>query len=148
MKIVRLPPEAKPAQDFQSMADSGFSLVEVVVSMFVLALLSLALVPALITGLKQSVANAVLTSATHILASRLDQVRVQSATCAAVTAFAAASVPDFTDTSGAVLRVTQSIGSCPVGYPGTVSYTVSVIRTDTSAELVSATTQVFLQSAN
>ncbi len=116
--------------------------------MFVLALLSLALAPALIAGLKQSAANAVLTSATHILASRLDQVRLQSASCASVSAFAAASVPDFTDTSGAVLRVSQSLGGCPATYPGTVSYSVSVLRTDTSAVLVSASTLVFIQSAN
>jgi prepilin-type N-terminal cleavage/methylation domain-containing protein len=128
--------------------DNGVSLVEVVVAMFVLALLSLALIPALIASIKQSATNALLSSATQIVSARLDEARVQSATCSALTALAAANVPDVRDSSGISLHVNQQLGACPATYPGTVAITVSVIRTDTSAQLVSASTLVFLQSAN
>lgn len=130
------------------LSDRGVSLVEVVVAMFVLALLSLALIPALIASIKQSASNSILSSATHILSARLDQARGQSSTCSAVTELANATIPDVKDSSGVYLRVSQQIGSCPTSYPGTVTYSVSILRVDTQASLVSATTKIYVQSVN
>jgi prepilin-type N-terminal cleavage/methylation domain-containing protein len=128
--------------------NAGFSLVEIVVAMFVLAALSLALVPALILGIKQSATNAVLAAASNLATARLDVAVAQSPTCTALANFAATSVPNVVDSHGVILHVTQTLGACPSFYPGTVAFTVAVSRLDTAATLISATTLLYVGGAN
>jgi prepilin-type N-terminal cleavage/methylation domain-containing protein len=129
-------------------ANAGFSLVEIVVAMFVLAALSLALVPALILGIKQSATNAVFAMASGIATARLDAAAAQSPTCTALSNFAATSVPNVVDSHGVILHVTQTLGTCPSSYPGTIALTVAVSRMDTAATLISTTTLLYLGGAN
>lgn len=129
-------------------SDGGFSLVEIVVAIFILAALSLALIPALVVGVQQAKNNAVIASATEMLTSRLDDSRGQSASCQALTAFAASTVADQVESHGVLLHLSQSLGACPATYPGTVSYTVSVVRQDTGAVLATSTELIYLQSAS
>ncbi len=131
-----------------SVSEQGFSLVEIVVSMLVLAGLSLTLIPALTASVVQSANNAVLASATHILSGRMDTARAQATTCQALGAFASTSVPDVASVRGITIRVSQTLGSCPTSYPGTVTFTVDVRRTDTAAVLATATTLLYVASAN
>ncbi|WP_253786227.1 type IV pilus modification PilV family protein [Rhodoluna limnophila] len=131
-----------------TVSNQGFSLVEIVVAMFVLATLSLALVPALLAGIQQSTNNAVLSMATHLLSSRLDAARQAGSTCDSVVAFLASTFPDTTDSRGITLHVADELAACPTFYPGTVALTVSVSRLDRNQELVRATTLIYLQSAN
>jgi type II secretory pathway pseudopilin PulG len=126
----------------------GFSLVEIVVAIFVLAALSLALIPALVAGVQQSKNNAVIAAANELLASRLDQARGQTASCQSLTSFSASTVTDVVESHGVSLHLTQVLDACPAAYPGTVRYTVTVVRTDTSSVLVTASTLIYLQSAS
>ena len=129
-------------------SEAGFSLVEIVIAMFVLAALSLALVPALIAGLKQSSQNAILATASGVLTARLDAAQAQAKTCTAISTFVASTVPNFTESHGVTLHVTQSIDACPSAYPGTVALTVAVSRTDTGATLIQTTTKLYVNSEN
>ena len=61
-------PQAKSA----SANDEGFTLVEVVVSIIVLALIALALLPLLIQGIKQSAQAAAIASAVQLANSQVD----------------------------------------------------------------------------
>lgn len=128
--------------------DEGFSLVEIVVAIFILAALSLALIPALVVGVQQAKNNAVIAAATEMLSARLDDSRGQTKSCQALTAFAASTVADQIESHGVALHLDQSLGACPSSYPGTVRYSVTVIRTDTGAVLATASSLIFLQSAS
>ncbi len=128
--------------------DQGFSLVEIVVAIFILAALSLALIPALVVGVQQSKNNAVIAAATEMLTSRLDDSRGQTASCQALTAFAASTVADQIESHGVSLHLQQSLDACPSSYPGTVRFTVTVVRTDTGAVLATASSLIYLQSAS
>lgn len=131
-----------------SKSEAGFSLVEIVVAIFILAVLSLALIPALVVGVQQAKNNAVIAAATEMLTSRLDDSRGQASSCQAITSFAASTVADQVESHGVSLHLTQVLGGCPSSYPGTVTYTVTVTRQDTGAVLATASTLIYLSSAS
>ena len=139
----RYPTTASPAE-----SEAGFSLVEIVVAIFVLAGLSLSLIPVLVSGIRQTASNSVLALATHVVSTRMESAQVQLPTCEAVMAFAASAVPEIQTISGATLRVQQVLDACPSQYPGTVRLKVAVVRTDTGVEVSRATTLLYLKSAN
>lgn len=147
MEVKRALPNTRMGSNSR-VSERGFSLVEIVVSMLVLAGLSLTLIPALIASVVQSANNAVLASATHILSGRMDTARAQATTCQALSAFATTAVPDVSSVRGITLHVTQSLGSCPTSFPGTVVFTVDVLRNDTASVLATATTLLYVVSAN
>lgn len=136
------------AKPIHAKQDSGFSLVEIVVAIFILAALSLALIPALVVGVQQAKNNAVIAAATEVLTSRLDDSRGQASTCQAITSFAASTVADQIESHGVSLHLNQVLGACPATYPGTVKYTVTVTRLDTGAVLATASTLIYLASAS
>lgn len=128
-------------------ADAGFSLVEIVVAMFILALVAVSLAPMLVSSLQQTSTNALATQATHLASVQMDAVRAQTANCAAMSAYANSTLPVVATGQGVSLSITQTLGACPATYPGTAQFTVNVRRTDTNALLATATTLVYLQSA-
>ena len=123
-------------------SDSGFGLVEIVISMFMLAALAIAFVPVLIQGLKQSAANTTLATATQLVNERMQLAQSAGSTCSVVAGLGI--TEDFTDPRGVVIRVTTTVGTCPAG-AGTVSVTASAVRLDTAAQIASAATLVFVQ---
>jgi prepilin-type N-terminal cleavage/methylation domain-containing protein len=122
--------------------DRGFGLIEVIVSMFLLGVIAVAIIPVLVQGLRLSTTNAGLAAATQLANQQIEQVR-GATSCAAVTPATVTAT-----TQGIPLRATRNIGTtCPTqstGYPTTIRVSVSVIRTDTSAVLASASTLVFV----
>lgn len=120
--------------------DEGFGVIEVVVAMFLLGLVAVAIIPILVAGLRLSVQNTVVASATQLANQQIEQVRSATA-CASVTAATTTS-----SVHGIPLKAVRTIGTtCPAsGYPTTVNVTVTVTRTDTSAVLVSTRTLVFV----
>jgi type II secretory pathway pseudopilin PulG len=122
-------------------ADEGFGIVEIIVSMLILAILSMALLPVLIMGLKQSAANTPLATATQMVNDRIRAAQALGPVCTNVAT--AAGMQSITDPRGVVLQATTVVGSCPAGV-GTVSVTTTVVRTDTGSELASATTLVLV----
>ena len=121
--------------------DKGFGLVEIVVSMLILALLSMALLPVLVQGLQQSVTNSTLATATQLANDRIRAAQAQAPVCANVGT--TAGVKTLTDDHGVPLKATTTVGSCPTG-TGTVSVSVSVIRSDSGKVLTTASTLVLV----
>lgn len=115
--------KTEPAQD-------GFGLVEVIVSMFLLALLSLAFLPLLISSLTATVRNSTVTTASQLLAEQLDRVPTVDRNCAALQAFAAEPATVTVDDRGTEYRATKSVTACPTGpgaFPGRLTVTLRVV---------------------
>lgn len=119
--------------------DDGFGLVEVVVSMLVLAVLALALLPLLIQGLKVSASNATMATATQLVDSAMDAASSVTTCNSLVTGTAPSS-----DSRGNALSIVKTRATCPSTFPGTVSYSVTVTRVDTGAVVARAATLVFV----
>ncbi|MBG6107944.1 type II secretion system protein [Frigoribacterium sp. CG_9.8] len=120
--------------------ERGFGLIEIVVTMFLLMIVSVALLPLLVQGLKLSAVNATLTAAGQLASGQIELLRSQSL-CSAIT-------PTSTTTtaSGVTLLVSRAVSSsCPTsGYPTTVPVSITVTRTDTSVVVASANTLIFV----
>jgi Tfp pilus assembly protein PilV len=123
-------------------SDTGFGLIEIVISMFVLAAISLAFLPLLIQGLRQSAANTTLATATQLVNERMQLAQAGGPICSNVSAVGG--TEDFTDPRGVVIRVTTVVGTCPTG-TGTVGVTATAVRLDTTATLATSSTLVFVQ---
>ena len=123
-------------------SDSGFGLIEITISMFLLAILAMLFLPLLVQGLKQSAANTTLATGTQLVNERLRLAQAAGPICSSVSALGGTTT--FTDPRGVVIRVTTTVGACPTG-TGTVSVAVAAIRTDTSASLASASTLVLVR---
>lgn len=122
--------------------DAGFGLVEVIVSMVILAVIAIAFLPVLIQGMKQSVANSTLATATQLVNERLQLAQASGPTCTNV--LLVAGEQDFVDDHGVTIHVTTTVGACPAAV-GTVEVAVVTTRLDTSAVLAEADTLVFVQ---
>lgn len=115
--------------------DEGFSVVELIIAMFLLAILALAVLPLLIGATTSSAVNKSLVAATTYANSQLAPIRVQfpndgaSNSCAAVAARAATGVVD--SASGLLADVTVS--ACPASLPGTVTVTAKVYKSGSAA---------------
>ncbi len=123
-------------------SDNGFGLIEIIVSMFMIAALAIAFIPLLVQGLKQSSANTTLATATQLVNERMQLAQGAGTTCSVVTALGV--TEDFTDPRGVVIRVTTTVGTCPAG-PGTVDVSATAVRLDTTQQIAEAETLVFVQ---
>ncbi|KFF58463.1 hypothetical protein JF66_18375 [Cryobacterium sp. MLB-32] len=123
--------------------DAGFGLIEIAVSMFLLGLLAVAFLPFLVQGVKQSSANGTLATATQLVNRETENARAQT-TCTGLTA----ATSTVLDARGVTLRVTRTVGgTCPTpasSYPMTVPVAVTVVRTDTGAQVAAAKTLIFV----
>jgi type II secretory pathway pseudopilin PulG len=127
--------------------EAGFGLIEIVVSMFLLAIVALALIPVLISGMKGAASNADIAAATQLANGDIQRARSLGSVCSALTAFGAESPAPVTTARGIRLQVHHAPVTCPGTYPGVATVTVSVTRSGGTASLASATTQVYLTSA-
>lgn len=114
--------------------DTGFSLAELVVAMFLLAILALAALPLVIGSTQTSSVNRSLVSATTFANAQLAPIRATYTDDAAGTSCAALRSLARTDVagpSGSGLLADIVIGACPASgtYPGTVAVTISVTTT-------------------
>ena len=123
-------------------SDTGFGLIEIVISMFMLAALAIAFVPILVQGLKQSAANTTLATATQLVNERMQLAQGAGTTCGVVAALGV--TEDFTDPRGVVIRVITTVGTCPTG-AGTVAVSAAAVRQDTAEQIAIAETLVFVQ---
>ena len=124
----------------QSPDERGFGLIEIVVAMLLLAVVSMAVLPLLVQGLKLSALNATVAAATQLANQQVELVRSQSL-CSAI-------VPTTTTVTsqGVTMQVSRTVGiSCPAaGYPIAVPVSVSVSRAAPSAVLATVKTLVFV----
>ncbi|TFB96787.1 hypothetical protein E3O42_16750 [Cryobacterium adonitolivorans] len=121
-------------------------MIEIVISMFLLALLAVAFLPLLVQGVKQSSANSTLAAATQLVNNEMELARSRL-TCSSLTP-TSYSVADPRGVTLNVVRTGMAAGSCPTQtvppasptYPITVPMTVTVTRADTGAVVSSART--------
>jgi Tfp pilus assembly protein PilV len=128
----------------------GFGIIEIVVSMFILAIISLAALPVLVQGLQLTALNATRSTATQLMQEQLEYARAQEPTCAAIAALNG-DAASATDPRGVVLKVTRAVSICPsaaAAYPTTVALTVTVRRQSSDALLSSAVTRIYVKKAS
>jgi Tfp pilus assembly protein PilV len=88
--------------------DAGFGMIEIVVSMFMLALLAIAFLPVLLTGVRSTASNAVTATATQLANQSLEATRASTfATCAALQGLRSTTVED--DGRGGDLQVIRTV---------------------------------------
>ena len=124
---------------------SGIGLIEIVVSMFLIALLAMAFLPLLITSLKSTRVNSSSAAATQLVSQQLAQLRILPATCASTEQFRDAIVDPVTDARGVVLTTQRIVDDCPASLPGTVR--VRVVVTDSDGTSSEATTLFMVVTA-
>lgn len=116
----------KSARSGEHEDEAGFGLIEIVVSMFMLALIAVALLPLLVQGIQASAKNATIAAATQLVNQQIEQARSSATTCVGLRTYGLATVPTVTDPRGVVLQPVRSVGTCPTTFPGTVAFTSSV----------------------
>lgn len=132
---------ARSSETGMSRGEEGVGLIEIVISMLLLAILAVALVPILVQGLKQSASNATLASATQLANEKIEQARAWK-TCGDVVA----STTSVTESRGVALTVDMTVGSCAPSAenPVSVPVTVVVTRGDTGGVVTTTKTLVFI----
>lgn len=122
--------------------DSGLGLVEIVVAMFLFAIMAVAFLPAIIRGYEATRTNTTLSTATQLLSGQLESLRTTSGpSCASLLIFNATPV---TDDRGVALRPTRTV-TCPLAYPGTARVVVGMVN-DANSPIATATTLVVVAS--
>lgn len=91
------------------LSDAGFSIVEVIIAMFLLAIIAVALLPALVNGIRYSSQQSAVATATRQLNSLVEQAR-QTPSCGALSS--AAATKTFTDGAGRTLTSSGVVGTC------------------------------------
>lgn len=130
----------------RSTRDDGFSIVEIIIAMFLLMVLALALLPLLIGATQTSAVNRSLVAATAYANELLATVRAdfpndETHTCAEVETLETAGLavtppPSFT--------AAFEVGACPADLPGVIVVTVNVFETGTATPLVALPTMVLV----
>jgi type II secretory pathway pseudopilin PulG len=121
---------------------AGVSVVEIIMAMFILAVMSIGVLPLMMGAVGASANNRDLVAATALANAELATIQADfpntgENSCAAVKAAAATGV---TDPSGSGATATISVADCPADYPGTVTVRVEGFRprtTHASVELAS-----------
>jgi type II secretory pathway pseudopilin PulG len=127
--------------------DSGMGMVEIVVSMFLLAIVAMSFLPVLIQGMRGTVTNATAATAGQLVSQQIDAARALPATCAALSAFDDAAVPSTSDARGTVFYPHRQVGACPAAYPGVVTVRVWITEGASTAVTTEAKTLVYVSSA-
>lgn len=133
--------------------ENGFGIIEVVVSMFLLGIMSVSFVPLLLNSWKDTGANTTIATATQIVNEQIEGARaVRSATsstpsCADVLAYLQVTLPPVIDPRGITLQPQWNPTSCPPMYPGVVRASVEVSRVGLATPIASAVTLIYVATA-
>ncbi len=129
--------------------DAGLGLVEVVIAMLLLMVLSLAVLPLMITATQSSVGNREMVKANALANSTVAALRAQFPDHSTETS--CGSVRAVTGEADAETGLTTTVtfpGGCPAQYPGTVTVTVSVARSaEPGTPLGTVSTQILVGRA-
>lgn len=128
------------------LTDDGFTLIEVVVAMFILGIVALGLIPGLVGSLKVSAENSNIATASQLVNQQIDAARVGTPTCASLTTYKNQVLPPVVDRRGVSFQPTRSLLSCTAGAPGVAKVSVSVTLTGSPKVLATATTYVYVTS--
>lgn len=134
-------------------SESGFGMIEVMVSLFLLSILSISFIPVLINSIKNTGSNTTIATATQIVNQEIEGARaVRSPTstvpsCYDITQFLQVTLAPVTDPRGVVLLPKWDATSCPSSYPGVVRARVSVSRSGQTSPVAQAVTLIYVKSA-
>jgi len=134
-------------------SENGFGVVEVVISIFLLSLLSISFIPLLVNSIKSTGKNTTIATATQIVNQEIEGARaVRSPTsttpsCLDVTNFLNVTIATVTDPRGVTLLPKWDATTCPTSYPGVVRARVSVTRSGSTNVVAQAVTLIYVASA-
>ncbi len=134
-------------------SEHGFGVIEVLISLFLLAVLSVSFIPLLVNSIKNTGTNTTIATAAQIVNQKIEGVRaVRSPTsttpsCYDVTQFMQATLATVTDPRGVILVPAWDATSCPASYPGVVRARVSVSRSGRVNPVAQAVTLIYVKSA-
>ena len=128
---------------------AGVSVVEVVVAMFILAVMSVAVLPLMIGAVQASAANRDVVAANSLANAQLAELQdiysnSKTNSCATVQGEAKSGIPDIV-ASGATASIL--VGTCPASYPGTVSVTVKAFRPNSTNPVVTLNSAILVTSS-
>lgn len=126
--------------------DAGFTLLEVIIAMFLLAIVVTGLIPALVGSLKLSAQNTNIATASQLVGQQIDVARSGVATCAGLTNYKNAVLPPVVDARGVSFQPIRNSVTCTAGTAGIAKVRVSVTLTGNSHVLASAVTYVYITS--
>ena len=128
--------------------DRGFGMIEIVVSMFLIALIAIAFIPVLVQGMRISVANTSIATATQLVSQNMEQARARGTNCTDLRTFAAEAVSAVVDKRGVSFQTAREPIACTgtiADYPKTVPFRVKVTETGSSTVLASASTLILVK---
>lgn len=134
-------------------SDEGFGVVEVVISMFLLSILSVSFIPLLVNSIKSTGKNTTIATATQIVNQEIEGARaVRSPTsttpsCLDIMSFLNVTLASVTDPRGVTLLPKWDTPTCPASYPGVVRARVSVTRSSSTTIVAQAVTLIYVASA-
>lgn len=134
--------------------EDGFGVIEVVVSMFLLSILSVSFIPLLVNSIKSTGKNTTIATATQIVNQEIEGARAvrsptaTSPSCLDITNFLSVTIASTTDPRGVTLIPKWDATSCPATYPGVVRARVSVTRSGSTTPMAQAVTLIYVASAN
>ncbi|WP_111719438.1 type II secretion system protein [Homoserinimonas sp. OAct 916] len=127
-------------------SENGFGMIEIIVSMFLIALLAVAFIPLLIQTLQVSVTNTTVATATQLVSDGIEGARAQGDTCATLQLWRDEVLTPTIDDRGVSLQPERTL-SCPAAYPGVAEVTVTVAETGHADSLASAVSLIFVKAA-
>lgn len=144
MRTLQRPFAARPAEPGPDRGEEGFGLIEILISIMLLAILAVSLLPILVQGLRQAASNATLATATQLANDELEHARTWTA-CSEL----ASGSTSTTDARGVELTIATTVGACSTSpeNPASVPVTVTVTREDTGVVITSTTTYLFISGA-
>lgn len=116
--------------------DDGFSIIEVLIAMFLLAIVAVAILPALFQGIQYSSQQSAVATATRELNALVEEAR-DTPSCATLTAVAVSQ--SVTDGAGRTITTSGTVGACPA-VSKTVKLALSAV--DGSGKTLATTTAV------
>jgi prepilin-type N-terminal cleavage/methylation domain-containing protein len=116
--------------------DRGFSVVEILIAMFLLALVAVSLLPALWQGIQYSSQQSAVATATRELNSLVEEARANP-TCASLSSVALAKT--VTDGAGRTITTSGSVGTCPAP---SKTVTLALTAVDASGGSLATTTAI------
>jgi type II secretory pathway pseudopilin PulG len=128
--------------------DEGLGMIEVLVSLMILALLAIAVLPTFANALTSSSANIARTTATQLVSKELNTVRTVESNCVSIQNHGSDPLGLlWTDPRGTVLEIHRvAQGSCPTLYPALIDYRVYVTQQGSTDVIAEASTRIYVAS--
>ena len=133
--------------------ESGFGVIEVLISLLLLSVISVSLIPLFLNAIVNAAKNSSIVTATQIVNQQIEGARaVLSPTntvpsCYDLTQFLQTTLATVVDPRGVVLQPLWDTTTCPTSYPGVVRARISVTKAGQVLPVAQAVTMIYVKSA-